>query len=115
MGERSENPTGKTTVRKPERERSENQTDIQITNTNNILKQQPKADTAVAFERLQSAGFDARAAIAIASQFDLDRIKRQILWIDQRKVRSNRLGMLRVAIEEDWSAPDHRGSGRPPS
>ncbi|HEX3357883.1 MAG TPA: hypothetical protein VHS31_13005 [Tepidisphaeraceae bacterium] len=101
--QRSEIPTGNGQKTLPG-ERSENPTDIQITRRNNISKQQPD-ESAVAFEGLKSAGFDEKAARAIASRFEPDRIERQLRWIERRAVRSNRLGMLRVAIEQDWSAP----------
>ncbi len=29
-------------------------------------------------------------------------------WIDRRKVKANRLGMLRSAIEQDWPEPGGR-------
>ena len=105
---RSENPTGNGR-KTPPGERSEIPTDIQITTANNTSKQQH--DSAVAFSRLREEGFDARAAKVLASKFALERVERQIAWLDQRHVKSNRLGMLRAAIEEDWSAPVPKGKG----
>jgi hypothetical protein len=116
--ERSENQTGNGQKNVPDR-RSEKRTDIQITETNNTLKQQgrvaagverihPADQTAVAFNRLREAGFDTPAARALATRYPFDQIDRQLAWIDQRRVRSNRLGMLRLAIERDWSAPATR-------
>jgi hypothetical protein len=41
----------------------------------------------------------------LASVYSGERIERQIHWLDGRQVKSNRLGMLRSAIEQDWAAP----------
>jgi hypothetical protein len=103
---RSEMPTGDGRKTPPD-ERSENPTDIQITETNKTLKQQD-ATAAVAFERLRKVGFDAEAAQTIASKFDSDRIQRQIEWLSLRSVKTSRLGLLRAAIEHDWPAPGRK-------
>jgi hypothetical protein len=109
----AEIPTGSTPKTRPENH-SENQTDIKITQTNKTLKQQVtlRGDAAVAFERLQDAGFDAQAAQAIASRHPANQIIRQIGLLPTRNVKSNRLGMLRVAIEQNWSAPETAGKDR---
>lgn len=98
----SENPTG-TGQKTPPADRSENPTGIEIKQRNKTLKQQPAA--AVTFERLRAEGFDAQAAQAIANRWSAERIERQLRWIDQRRIKANRLGMLRKAIEQDWAAP----------
>jgi hypothetical protein len=111
--ERSENQTGNGQKSRPA-ERSENQTDIEIKQTNKTFKQQP--DFAAAFSKLRGEGFDANAAQAIASAHPMEHIERQIQWLPGRKVKSNRLGMLRAAIEQDWADPDTRSRrqlGRP--
>jgi hypothetical protein len=93
------------TARKNEPEKHpENRTDIQRTLRKNIPKQQSDA-AASPFERLKAEGFDAAATKAIASRYPAERIHRQLDWIDERKVSSNRLGMLRAAIAQDWEAP----------
>lgn len=88
---------------------TENRSDIQIT-LNKTFKQQFEGT----FEKLKAEGFDTRAAEAIASRYSSERVERQIRWIDQRKIRANRLGMLRAAIDQDWSSPgDRQNLGRP--
>jgi len=99
---RSEIPTGNGQKSLPA-QRSENPTGIEIKQTNKTSKQH--ADVAVAFSKLRGEGFDAKAAQAIANKHPLERIERQIRWLDGRKVKSNRLGMLRAAIEQDWPEP----------
>jgi hypothetical protein len=99
---RSENPTGNGQKSLPG-ERSENPTDIEIKQRNKTLKQQPVV--AGTFERLKAEGFGDRAAKAIASRYPAEQIHRQIDWIDHRKIKANRLGMLRAAIDQDWAEP----------
>ncbi len=82
---------------------SEKRSGIQIKETNNILKQQTAAVGTL--ERLKAEGFDQRAAQAITSRYPAERIQRQIDWIDRRKIKANRLGMLRAAIDQDWADP----------
>jgi len=96
----SEKPTGIGQKTLPE-ERSENPTDIKIKQRNNISKQQ----TAASFEQLRAEGFSTKAAEVLASVYPGERIERQIQWLDRRHIKSNRLGMLRSAIEQDWPAP----------
>ena len=99
---------------------SEKRSDIQITHTNNTLKQHLRqaqgrqARDAATFEKLKAAGFDSRAAEAIAAKYPAERIDRQLRWIDRRKIKSNRLGLLRAAIDQDWPAPGEAAKlGRP--
>jgi hypothetical protein len=108
--ERSEMPTGNGRKTRPG-ERSENPTDIEIKQINKTLKQQETGESAASFEKLKEAGFDDVAAKAMAKRFSFDRIDRQITWMAGRKFKSNRLGMLRKAIEQDWQAPGG-GSGK---
>lgn len=89
---------------------SEKFSGIQIKQTNKTSKQQARRverNIAVVevFERLKAEGFDAVAARAIADRYPAERIHRQINWIDQRKIKANRLGMLRAAIDQDWADP----------
>ena len=84
-------------------DRSEIPTDIEIKQGNKTFKQQP--EIAATFEKLKAEGFDAKAAQAMTSGYPGERIDRQIHWLDSRKIKSNRLGMLRAAIEQDWPAP----------
>jgi hypothetical protein len=103
---RYENPTGIGSKSRPD-DRYENPTDIEIKQSNKTLKQQPVVAT---FERLRGEGFDAQAAQAISSRYPAERVQRQIRWIDRRNIKSNRLGMLRAAIEQDWAAPGTGGT-----
>ncbi len=107
---RLENRTGNGLKNVPG-EQLENRTDLEITELNNTLKQQELSpEAAASFEKLKDAGFDDAAAELMASQFPFHCIARQIDWIDRRKVRKNRLGMLRRAIEEDWARPEIRNA-----
>ncbi len=101
---RLENQTGIGKKTRPE-DRLENQTDIEIKQLNKTFKQQSDPESAASFEKLKNAGFDDIAAKAIANRFSFDQIERQIILMAGRKFRSNRLGMLRKAIEQDWQAP----------
>jgi hypothetical protein len=103
---RSENPTGIGQKTRPA-DRSENPTDIEIKQSNNTYKQhdQDPETAAVSIEALMREGFDAKTANAIAAKHPAQRVLRQIDWIDLRTIKSNRLGMLREAIEHDWGKP----------
>ncbi|HEX8340108.1 MAG TPA: hypothetical protein VF624_04300 [Tepidisphaeraceae bacterium] len=65
--------------------------------------------------KLKAQGFEARSAEAIARRYPQERIDRQLRWIDRRSIKSNRLGLLRAAIEQDWPEPGKRSPklGRP--
>ena len=113
LADRSEIPTG-IGQKTPPADQSEIPTDIEIKHSNNTYKQNRSrlsGEAAVSFERLRSEGFDAKAAQAIASRHPLHVVERQINWIDRRKVKSSRLGMLRLAIEENWAAPTGQRAG----
>jgi hypothetical protein len=112
---RSEIPTGNG-QKNPPGERSENPTDIEIKQRNKTYKQKPFAlasEAAASFEKLKEAGFDDAAAKAMASRFSFDRVERQINLMAGRISRTNRLGMLRKAIEENWQAPAAGKLGQP--
>ena len=98
--ERYENQTGNGQKTRPG-ERSENQTDIEIKQRNKTLKQQ----SADAIELLRGEGFDEQAAKAIASGYAFEQVERQIRWLGRRQIKSNRLGLLRAAIQGDWPEP----------
>lgn len=55
---------------------------------------------------LRDVGFNQKAAVDIACQSSAEVIERQIKWLKHRKPESNPLGMLRIAIENDWCEPD---------
>jgi len=78
----------------------------------NTPKQQPRQKqvpfVVVGFEGrelLMQAGFPATTAAKLSRQQPLDVIREQIEWIEYRNPQNNKLGMLRLAIEENWSEP----------
>jgi hypothetical protein len=97
---RYENQTGTGSKSRPA-DRYENQTDIEIKQINKTLKQQ----AADAVELLKGEGFDPKAAEAIAGGYSFERVERQIRWLGRRQIKSNRLGLLRAAIQGDWPEP----------
>ncbi len=101
-----ENPTG-TGSKNPPVNQSENPTDIETKQENEICKQ-PQADAVVAnaFALLKREGFTEKAAKILAGQFSEEQIRAQIAWLPRRAPSRNRLGMLRRAIEEGWPAPE---------
>lgn len=108
----SENQTGIGSKNSPV-DQFKNRTGLQIKQTKKTSKQQAAVFTrkerdatgADAVELLQHEGFDRTTAEKLAGTHAIERIVRQIEWIDQRGVRRNRVGMLRKAIEQDWSKP----------
>lgn len=75
------------------------------------FKQQQSAGAAEEFldekiSRLREAGFDFTTARILAGKADLDVIENQIRWIDQRNASSNKMGLLRKAIEENFEEPE---------
>ena len=104
----SENPTGIGRKLLPD-ERSVNPTGSEITSSNNTSKQTDVA----AFEALKKIGFEPKVARAMATAYPLERIQRQIEWLPRRTVKSNKLGLLRAALEGDWPLPSAGELGRP--
>ena len=114
--ERSENVTGNGRKMSPE-ERSEKVTGLQITITNNNLKQQQRVESqandvddsesiAACLETLKGEGFDASTAQRFAKAYSIQRVLKQIEWLPLRGTSRNRLGLLRRAIEQDWPKPN---------
>lgn len=54
---------------------------------------------------LRVEGVDAKVARQLADRHGLDEIRKQIAWLPYRKVTSNRVGLLRRAIEEAYEEP----------
>ena len=103
---RYENPTG-TGLKIPPVNQSENPTDIETKQENEICKQQQAdAVAANAFALLRREGFTEKAARILARHFSEGQIREQIAWLPRRAPSRNRLGMLRRAIEENWPAPE---------
>lgn len=99
-------------VGKVDPDRSENRTDIEITNeitTNNSSKGAAAASEG-SFELLMKTGFDKHAAQELCSRFSEDSIRCQLELLPKRNATKNRLGLLRRAIEEDWPPPREANS-----
>jgi hypothetical protein len=58
------------------------------------------------FDLLIKTGFDERTAQRLAQKRPMEVIQRQIEWLHLRAPTRNRLGLLRRAIEQDWSKPE---------
>ena len=111
----SKNPAGEEQFKKPSSSGSENPAVKQFRKPSNekketkdSLKQQPTA-AAARLRLLREAGFDEPTAQQLSVIATKEQIEKQIEWLPRRTVSQNRLGMLRKAIEENWSEPD-----RPP-
>lgn len=104
-------------------ERFQKYSDIEIKQTNKTIEIQQQVaaisdqcDNAVVVKSsdskleelkslLTSTGFNAKTAERLINAYPAERIKRQVEWLSGRHVTHNRIGMLRKAIEEDWSEP----------
>jgi len=107
----SKNRTGASPKTGPEN-LSRNRTDIEITNRNNISKQQQTGragQDAVAdielVSLLQQQGFRQADAYKLATAYPEDVIRHQIEWLPLRSPSKNPVGLLRKSIEENWSEP----------
>ena len=78
--------------------------------TNEIYKQQQQVvvEYLSSYEKLRQVGFDEEAAIELAVGRSVEHIEKQITWLKRRAPNRNPLGMLRRAIEEDWSEPPEK-------
>lgn len=107
-------------VQKSNQDRFKNRTSIEITDLNKTNQQQQGASASGSFQSapvpaaavcvgsfafLSELGFDSQAARELATRFPEDRIREQVDWLTRRKATTNRLGLLRRAIEENWPAP----------
>lgn len=95
---RSRNRTGNDSKTEPVH-RFKNRTVIN-TEQKDILKQQH-----VAARLLRDAGSDHQVATQLSQRKSAEEIERQIAWLPERSPLKNPLGMLRKAIEENWSEP----------
>ena len=91
-------------------EASEIQSSIKTKPENETIKQQAAPRIAVGF--LTDAGFGSEVAAELAGRVPLAVIERQIGWLEDRTPTTNRLGMLRKAIEQDWPAPAKVGTSQ---
>ncbi|MCA9427441.1 MAG: hypothetical protein KC994_20335 [Candidatus Omnitrophica bacterium] len=100
-------------------ERSHKYHGIKRKKQKNILKRKTTTDRAtkpegesvvaddfdVSFDLLLERGFSKRDAARLAGLQSVEVIRNQIEWLPDRNPESNELGMLRRAIEENWSQP----------
>jgi hypothetical protein len=101
-----ENPSG-TGSEIPAVNQFEIHSDIETKQRKETSKQQHgAADTRQAYALLREQGFAEKAANLLASRFPQSEIRQQVEWLSKRAPSYNRLGMLRRAIEENWSEPD---------
>ena len=92
-------------------EQSEIRSSIQTKPENETNKQQV-AHPAKARELLKGAGFGTQVAAELAEGTSLETIERQIAWLADRTPTKNPLGLLRKAIEQDWSQPVKVGTSQ---
>jgi hypothetical protein len=96
--------------KRPVKERS-NKTSNENTSSNDNSKYKVVAvEFQAAFDLLMQVElgrerFNEKTALKLAQSGGLDEIKQQIAWLPKRNADRNPLGMLRSAIENDWSAP----------
>jgi hypothetical protein len=72
---------------------------------NNVNNQQTTVAAASSIALLRKAGFTELTALALAGRFPEGQIANQVLWLRYRTAKTNRLGLLRKAIEENWPEP----------
>ena len=65
----------------------------------------PAVAVASGFDLLVQAGFEEDTARQLASRRSREIIQRQLEWLPLRSAKHNRLGLLRRAIELNWSKP----------
>lgn len=106
--QRYKNQTGNGSETRPV-EQFKNQTEEKPLK-NNTYKQQDDSVVAVddleSIQLLRQAGFDEAVALELSEGRGLQEIKQQIEWLLHRNAERNPLGMLRKAIQGDWSKPD---------
>ena len=61
---------------------------------------------AVGFDLLVKAGFEERTARQLASRHSCKEIQQQLDWLPLRHATRSRLGLLRLAIEQNWAKPE---------
>jgi len=104
--QRGKNPTESTAKNRPD-EDGKNPTTIKTVQNNTSKQHDPSvaAENVDGFNLLRDAGFDEATARELSGSRGFDEIQRQIDWLDARNPHDNRLGMLRKAIEQNWSKP----------
>ena len=97
-------------VQKPHHRNSPKAQPKKKTKAENTSKQQhnvPAVDVKhlQSYELLRDAGFDEQVAKNLSKTNSFDDIQQQITWLEKRNPRKNPIGLLRRAIEENWSQP----------
>jgi hypothetical protein len=64
------------------------------------------AAAADGFALLVKAGFDEQTARQLDSRHTTEAIQQQLDWLPLRRATRNRLGLLRLAIEQNWARPE---------
>lgn len=80
-------------------------TSIKETRKEHTKQQQVVVEFDESIERLTAVGFEASVATELSQKRSQQEIQNQIEWMPKRHVRSNALGLLRKAIEENWAKP----------
>ncbi|MCA9036353.1 MAG: hypothetical protein KDA91_14560 [Planctomycetaceae bacterium] len=101
--EQFKNPTSIGSESPPE-DRFKKPTSKKDNSTNDIHKQQHAAVTQ-AVSLLVNSGLDRATAIKLAEKRGLAVVENQLAWLDSRNPTTNRIGMLRKAVDEDWPKP----------
>jgi len=70
--------------------------------------------TAAAAEGLMEVGFDLATARQLAKQHAPEIIAQQLQWLPLRRTSTNKLGLLRRAIEQNWPKPEGGVEADPP-
>ena len=108
--DRFKNPTSNGSRTIPA-ERSKNPTKEKTLVNNTSKQQREDVPFAVAahcvkpYLLLREVGFDEQTANDLSHSRSSEQIQQQINWLDDRNPKRNRLGLLRRAIEENWSEP----------
>lgn len=75
------------------------------TTENRTTKQQAAVNKKSVITALRQEGMDRRTARDLVNNFGHEVVQRQLAWLADRNATKNRVGLLRKAIEQDWSAP----------
>ena len=82
---------------------------IEMLLRNNIIKQQQPGvadkEFSETLKKLTEIGFSEKIARALLSLRAVEEVENQIAWLYLRNPKSNKLGMLRKAIQEGWPEP----------
>ena len=80
-------------------------TNNEMTVTNDNRKTNEVVVATDVIQRLTSEGMDAATAKRLVEDRGVEVVTNQLDWLDARNPRDNRVGMLRKAIQENWTMP----------